>query len=106
MRVLPSLAGISEIRSVVIADHAGSLHDAVGGQENEAVAAIMGFMGTTMNQAGELLGFGPVQRMTITSPTQSWVVTVKGSVIIGVLADASASLANLERKLDSVLHDV
>ncbi len=105
MRVLPSLASISEIRAVVIADHSGSLHDAVGGQDNEAVAAIMGFIGTTMNQAGELLGFGPVQRMTVTSPSQAWVVTVKGSAIVGVIADASTSLANLEKKLDSALHD-
>jgi hypothetical protein len=101
MADLGRIAGIPSVASAVLGDLAGGFYDAIRETDGESVAAVTGFISTSLGQAGEQLGLGALARVSLSGPTRaSVIVAVDGSTItVGI--DSPASLPAVERALDS-----
>ena len=105
MGVLALLTNIREIKSAVVADEMGALLESMGANsDSEAVAAVMGFTVSSINQVGEALGLGPAQRISFTGSNQSCILTILDSNLVATFVDPAVSLSGIEKKLDTALH--
>ena len=61
---LALISGVPGVKSAVLGDLAGGYLDAVREPDGESVAAVMGFLSSTMGQAGDQLGLGELRRIS------------------------------------------
>lgn len=105
MGVLALLTNIREIKRAVVADEMGALLESMGADsDSEAVAAVMGFTVSTINQLGEAFGLGAAVRVCFTGANQSCVLTVLDSNLVAAFVDPAVSVSGIEKKLDTALH--
>lgn len=105
MGVLSLLTNVREIKRVVVADEMGALLESMGGDsDSEAVAAVMGFTVTTINQIGDAFGLGTAQRVCFSGAKQHCVLTVLDSNLVAAFVDSSVPVSGIEKKLDTALH--
>lgn len=100
MSDLATLAGLPDVRSVVLGDLAGSFLDAVRQPDGEAIAAVMGFVASAFAQAGDELGLGPLRRITAASDARGCVVAVRGDRVVTASVEPGKAVAGVERVLD------
>jgi len=102
--LMQQLGTIPEIKSAVLGDMSGALSESVSEPDAETVAAIMGFTISTVSKAGELLGLGPVQRLSVSGPSKASIATVRGDSVLTTVVDQAKSVPGIEKKLDAILH--
>ncbi len=98
---LAQLAAVPGVRGAVLADLAGGFLDAVREPEGEALAAVAGFLCTTVGQAGDDLGLGPVARISVAGAARAGLVVVDGQRIVAATIEPGSALAGVERSLDA-----
>jgi predicted regulator of Ras-like GTPase activity (Roadblock/LC7/MglB family) len=97
------ITSIPEIKSAVMGDLNGGFLDAVNEPEGETVAAVMGFVSSTVFGAGESLGLGPLRRVSLTSATKAVVLLVHGTSVISAAVEPARALGEVEKRLDAIL---
>ncbi len=100
---MPDLAlitSIPEVRGGVLSDAGGALLDSFNEPDGESVAAVIGFLASTMSQAGEQLGLGQLQRISFASEQQACVLVVEAASIACAFVESARSLPAVERALD------
>jgi hypothetical protein len=55
------------------------------------------------SQAGELLGIGSFQRISVVGPSKACVVAVHGDSILGTFTDPSKPIAGTEKRIQEVM---
>jgi predicted regulator of Ras-like GTPase activity (Roadblock/LC7/MglB family) len=103
MSILFSIASIPGVKTAVIGDLDGAVAEAVADTDGETIAAVMGFTATTLAATGELLGLGPVERVSITGPSMACLITVRGNYVVTTYIDPTKPVSAIEKKLDSLL---
>jgi predicted regulator of Ras-like GTPase activity (Roadblock/LC7/MglB family) len=103
MADLSLFASLPEVRSSVLGDLGGSFLDAQNESDGESIAAVMGFLASTMNQVGEQIGLGAVRRLSVSTDKTGLVVVVDGESVMTLSVDAPKALAAVERLIDSTL---
>lgn len=98
---LGRVARIPNVASAVLGDMAGGFYDAIREADGETVAAVAGFISTSLVQVGEQLGLGPLGRVSLTGPTRAFVIVAEAGSTITLGLDSPASLPAVERALDS-----
>jgi serine/threonine protein kinase len=102
--LISSLCEIEEVQSAIVGDVAGGLTDFSPTKKDPAtVAAAMGLMICSINQAGELLGLGSSKQVTIASQSELCVVSVKQDSVVTVFTKPVSPITQLEKKLQAVL---
>ena len=101
---LARISKLPDVRSAVLGDLTGTFLDAVNEPDGEAVAAIMGFLSSTLIRAGDQLGLGALGRISLSGDSRAFVVVVRDSSVITASVEPPRSIAAVEKHLDASLH--
>jgi predicted regulator of Ras-like GTPase activity (Roadblock/LC7/MglB family) len=101
MNDLAQIARIPNVASAVLGDASGVFHDAVREPDGEAVAAVTGFIASSVADAGEQLGLGALSRISVAGATRACVVLVRGASVLTIGVEPPGTLPTVERALDS-----
>lgn len=99
MSDLGTIANLPDVRSAVLGDLAGGLHDAVREPDPETVAAVIGFVASALVQAGDQLGLGALRRISVSAAGRGCVVAVQGHSVVTAWVEPR-SLAAVEKALE------
>lgn len=101
MADLKLIAKLPEVKSAVLTDMAGGFLDAVREADGESVAAVTGFLTSTMNQAGEDLGLGALRGLSYGGPARGCLVVIQGDSVTTAFVEPPASIPAVEKALDT-----
>lgn len=102
MNDLAQIARIPNVAGVVAGDLTGVFHDAIREADGEAVAAVTGFIATSLGEAAEQLGLGGLLRASIQGATRGCVIAVRGGAAVTIGVAPPAAVAGVERALDNL----
>ena len=103
MADLKLLAKLPEVKSAVLTDMAGGFLDAVREADGESVAAVTGFLMSTMAQAGEDLGLGALLGISFAGPARACLIVVQGDSVTTAFIEPPASITAVEKAFDASL---
>lgn len=98
------IAKLPEVVGAVLSDTSGALLDWSGNIDGEVAGAAHAFSVRSLARAGDLLGLGNFQRVSVVGPTKSCVITLQGDTVLGTYVDPTKPLAAIEKKLHDTLH--
>jgi hypothetical protein len=101
MSDLAVMAKIPGVKSAVLGDLDGALHDAVRETNGEAVAAEMGFVSSSLMEAGELLGLGGLGSVSFGGPTSACVVVLRARSVITAVVEPPKMLGSVEKAIET-----
>jgi predicted regulator of Ras-like GTPase activity (Roadblock/LC7/MglB family) len=101
MADLATVARIPNVASVVLGDAAGGFYDAIREQDGEAVASVAAFVTTSLAQAGEELGLGPLRRVAVAGEKRALLVAAAGDALVTARVEPPGALAAVERAFDT-----
>ena len=101
MSNLEAMAKIPGVKSAVLGDLEGTFLDGVRVADGEALAAEMGFVASTLNEAGEVLGVGGLATVAIASGARACLVVVRGSSVITAQVEPARALASVEKAVET-----
>jgi len=90
-----------EVKSAVLSDPAGAFLDAIREPDGENVAAVTGFLMSTMVQAGEQLGLGALRTISFAGQARACLVVVRSDSVVTAFVEPPTSVATVEKVLDS-----
>lgn len=103
MKEFSAIAKLPDVIGAVLSDYSGALLEWSGAIDGETAGAVNAFMVRSFMQAGDVLGIGRLQRVTIVGPTKACVVAIHGDTILGTYTDPTKPIASLERRLQESL---
>ena len=101
MLELSRISTLSGVKGTVLSDLNGGLLDAVGEPDGESIAAVAGFLASTLAEAGEELGLGTLHRMSFGGRTRAWLMVGGDGLLTVVSIEPAAALAAVERAVES-----
>jgi predicted regulator of Ras-like GTPase activity (Roadblock/LC7/MglB family) len=104
MKEFSSISKIPGVIAAVVGDSDGALVEWSGSVDGESSAAVHAFAVRGFAQAGEQVGLGELQRMSIVGPSSACVIAVTRDSLVGVYGDPSKPVAGLERRLQEILN--
>jgi hypothetical protein len=103
MKEFSAIAKLPDVIGAVLSDHSGALLECSGAVDGESAGAVNAFMVRGFDQAGDLLGVGKLQRVSIVGPSKACVVAIHGDNILGTYTDPNKPIASVERRLQDTL---
>lgn len=100
MSDLAVIAGIPNVASAVLGDLTGGFFDAVREPDGESVAAVAGFLSTSLAQTGERLGLGSLGRISLSGASRAFVIVLHGSAVVAATVEPASALPTVERAID------
>jgi predicted regulator of Ras-like GTPase activity (Roadblock/LC7/MglB family) len=97
------IAKFPEVTALVLTDDAGSLLEATGEIDAEALGAVHVVATQAIARCGNTLGLGPLQRVTIGAPRRACVIAICDQEVLGVYIDPTKPIGAFEKKLDTAL---
>jgi hypothetical protein len=104
MTDLATIAKLPDVKGAVLGDLGGGYRDAFGEQDGETIAAVMGFVSSTLAQVGEDLGIGALRRISVAAGAGACVVVVQDDAVLTASIEPARSLAAVEKALDTAAH--
>ncbi len=101
MNDLALIARIPNVTGAVLGDVTGVFHDAIREADGEAVAAVTGFITTSLGEASEQLGLGALVRASVAGPTRACILAVRGGTVVTIGVQPAGALPAVERALDN-----
>ena len=101
MSNLEAMAKIPGVKSAVLGDLEGTFLDGVRVTDGEALAAEMGFVASTLNEAGEVLGVGALASVSVAGAARACLVVVRGTQVITAQVEPARALASVERAMET-----
>jgi len=101
---LATIANVPDVKSAVLGDLAGGFLDAVREQDGETIAAVMGFVSSTMLHAGDQLGLGPLRSVSVGGDARGCLVLVEGDSVVTAWIEPGKSLPSVEKMLGAGVH--
>ena len=100
MSDLAVIAGIPNVASAVLGDLSGGFFDAVREPDGESVAAVAGFLSTSLAQVGDRLGLGPLARVSLSGAARAFLVVLHGDAVVAATVEPAGALPTVGRALD------
>jgi len=100
MTDLAQIARIPNVAGAVLGDLTGVFYDAIREADGESVAAVTGFISTSLGDAGEQLGLGPLVRVSVAGTTRASLIALRGDQVFTLGVAPPGSLPAVERALD------
>jgi predicted regulator of Ras-like GTPase activity (Roadblock/LC7/MglB family) len=100
---LTAVTSHPDVKGAVLGDYEGTLLQSSDDVDGESIAAVMVLFFLALRGAGEHLGFGELQRVSISGARQAAVVSAVRDGVLTALVDPPRSLAVAERFLESAL---
>jgi hypothetical protein len=102
---LKVVAAIPGVKSAVLGDREGVWRESARETDGEALAAEMGFLATTLEEAGEALGLGALRRFSAAAPARATVVVLRGAGVIAARVEPARTLSAVEKAIDTSLQE-
>jgi hypothetical protein len=102
MKNFESVAKIPGIVAAALSNDSGTLLESAGNIDGDTAGAVNAFSVQSFGKAGELLGLGALERITVADPKRSCIAMVMGDEILGVYADSGKSFVSVEKKLEGI----
>ena len=96
------ISRLPEVTALVVSDRSGAMLEATGEIDGEAAGPVYTVSAEALARAGEQLGLGSLQRLSICGPTTACMVVVHDEGVVGIHTDPRKPLVALEKKLDGV----
>lgn len=103
MADLTMLTQMPQIQRAVMASLDGSLVEAVGDADAEAVASVSAVVAATMKEAGEQFGLGALSWVSVAGNEQALVLAMDEDAVLTGYVDPPKALAAVEKALDTAL---
>jgi len=101
MSDLETIAKIPGVKCVVLGDLEGTFLDGVRAADGEALAAEMGFVSSTLAEAGEVLGVGALASVAVAAATRACMVAVRGRSVLTAQVEPVRALASVEKAVEN-----
>jgi hypothetical protein len=101
MEDLKRVANLPQVKSAVLTDMAGGFLDALREPDGESVAAVTGFLTSTMNQAGEDLGLGALRGISFQGQGRACLILIRGDSVTTAFVEPPESLPAVEKAFDA-----
>lgn len=101
MNELALIARIPNVSGAVLGDVSGVFHDAIREADGESVAAVTGFISSSLGEAGEHLGLGALVRASFQGATRGCILAVRGGTVVTIGVAPPGALPAVERALDN-----
>ncbi len=101
MNELALIARIPNVAGAVLGDVTGVFHAAIREADGEAVAAVTGFISTSLGEAAEQLGLGPLVRASFQGATRGCIISVRGGTVVTIGVQPPGAVPAVERALDN-----
>jgi hypothetical protein len=101
MADLKKLVSLPEVKSAVRSDLAGGFLGALRHPDGEAVAAVAGFLSSTLGQVGDELGLGGLCRFSFESSTRACLLIVQDGTVTAAFLEPATALSAVEKLLDA-----
>jgi predicted regulator of Ras-like GTPase activity (Roadblock/LC7/MglB family) len=92
-----------EVTALVVTDDAGSLLEASGDIDSEAIGAVHVVTMQALSRCGSVLGLGALSRLTITGTKRACLIAVHDHDVVGIYVDPTKPIGAFEKKLEAAL---
>jgi hypothetical protein len=103
MKECAAIAKLPDVIGAVLSDHSGTLLDWSGMVDGETAGAVHAFTARGFTQAGDTLGIGSLQRMSIVGPSKTCVIALQSDTILGLYGEPNKPVGLVERRLQDAL---
>jgi predicted regulator of Ras-like GTPase activity (Roadblock/LC7/MglB family) len=97
------VAKFPEVIALVVTDDAGSLLEASGDIDSEALGAVHVVTMQAVTRCGNALGLGVLQRITVTGGKRACLIAIYEQEVLGVYLDPTKPIGAFEKKLETAL---
>jgi predicted regulator of Ras-like GTPase activity (Roadblock/LC7/MglB family) len=97
------IAKFPEVTALVVTDDAGSLLEASGDVDGEALGAVHVVTMQALTRCGNALGLGVLERITVTGGKRGCLIAIYEHEVLGVYLDPSKPIGSFEKKLETAL---
>jgi hypothetical protein len=97
------IAKFPEVAALVVTDDAGSLLESSGDIDGEAIGAVHVVTMQALTRCGNVLGLGPLSRVTVTGLRRACLIAIYEQEVLGVYIDPTKPIAAFEKKLETAL---
>lgn len=104
MKNFAQVARLPDVLGATVSDLSGALLESSGAIDGEVAGAIHAYALQSMMQAGETLGLGACQRVTVTGPTKAFLIIACDNEVLGADVDPTKPLNVIEKKILDVLY--
>jgi hypothetical protein len=105
MTDLETVASLPGVSAAVLGDLEGTFLGALRTADGEAIAAEMGFVGSTLLEVGEILGLGALASFSSSGQTIACLLVVRPRALITALVTPPQSLGPVERAVDTAFQE-
>jgi predicted regulator of Ras-like GTPase activity (Roadblock/LC7/MglB family) len=97
------VAKFPEVTALVVTDDSGSLLEASGDIDAEAIGAVHVVTAQALARCGNALGLGTLDRATIVGSKRTCLIALYEQQVLGVYVDPTKPLGAFEKKLEMAL---
>jgi hypothetical protein len=105
MTDLETVANLPDVSAAVLGDLEGTYLGAVRTADGEAIAAEMGFVGSSLVAIGEILGLGSLSTFSLAGRSAACLLVVRQRALITALVTPPQSLGPVERAVDTAFQE-
>jgi hypothetical protein len=102
MSDLDLMALLPDVSSALMGDLSGGHLESVRESDPEAVAAVVGFIGTTLGDLGEQLGLGPLRSVSVAAASRARVILLRSHTILSATVEPGRALGAVEKALEGL----
>ena len=106
MAQLDVMAKFQGVKGVVLGDLDGAFLDSVREPNGESIAAEMGFLSSSLKEAGEALGLGVLGTVALAGPVHASLVVVRGQAVITARVEPVKALPLVEKSVETSFQEL
>jgi predicted regulator of Ras-like GTPase activity (Roadblock/LC7/MglB family) len=106
MAQLEMIAKFQGVKGAVLGDLDGAFLDAVREPNGESIAAEMGFLSSSLKEAGESLGLGILGTVSLAGPVRASLVVVRGQSVITARVEPVKALPLVEKSVETSFQEL
>ena len=102
MSDLDLMALLPDVTSALLGDLAGGHLESVREADPEAVAAVVGFVASTLGEVGEQLGLGPLRSVSVAAASRARVILLRSQAVLSATVEPGRALGAVEKALEAL----
>jgi predicted regulator of Ras-like GTPase activity (Roadblock/LC7/MglB family) len=103
MSNLSAITKLPDVVGAVVSDSGGAVVDWTENIDGESAGAVHAFAVQSLSRAGETLGLGSFQQMTLSAKREACLVFERNGYVLGIYVDPSKPLSTVEKKVRETL---
>jgi predicted regulator of Ras-like GTPase activity (Roadblock/LC7/MglB family) len=105
MSDLALIAKVPGVKSAVLGNLDGAYLEGIRNPAGETTAAVMGFVSSSVMEAGESLGLGTLSSISMAGTAQACLVVIRAQSVIAALVEPARSLGAVEKAVETAFQE-